>query len=80
MSKYTLSHEELEEYKEKLNIPLHHHLQQFSFAWEQRQGQDTDIFELEEFDSSNQIVARYRVKSSISIYPPFTHDLSWEKL
>jgi len=47
---------------------------------EQRKGQDADIYEFEELDSKSVCVAKYEVRDSMSIYPPFKRNVTWRKL
>ena len=67
-------------YEALLNIPSSHKLVIQSSKMEQRKGQDADIYVLEEFDSRNVLVARYEVRDSMSIYPPFKRSVTWRKL
>jgi hypothetical protein len=47
---------------------------------EQRKGQDADVYEFEELDSRSVRVAKYEIRDSMSIYPPFKRSVTWRKL
>ncbi|STX37714.1 hypothetical protein [Legionella feeleii] len=68
-----------EEYKKLLEITDENSLIITKSHWEQRRGQDTDIYECEEQDKKDQLVATYTVKDSTSIYPPFKNSITWKK-
>jgi hypothetical protein len=67
-------------YETLLNIPRSHKLVIRSGRMEQRKGQDADIYECVELDSRGLPVARYEVRDSMSIYPPFRRSVTWRKL
>jgi len=66
-----------DEYKQKIGLPEDHSLIIVSSEWKQRKGQDTDTYECEERDQDGLAVARYTVKDSTSIYPPFGRSITW---
>lgn len=45
----------------------------------QKRGQDTDTYLYEELDCEGTVVAKYIVKDSTSIYPPFKNTVTFEK-
>jgi len=66
-----------DEYKEKIGLPELHSLKILSRQWAQRKGQDTDTYECEEYNVRGEAIARYTVKDSTSIYPPFGRSITW---
>lgn len=64
---------------EELNIPLKHSLIKTKTDWEQKKGQDTDIYWYDEVDPDGKVIARYIVKDSTGIYPPFKRSITFEK-
>ena len=60
-----------EQYRELLGVQSDHRLVQTDTKSEQRKGQDTDIYWIDEYDSNDLLVNQYVVKDSMSIYPPF---------
>ncbi|WP_180159993.1 hypothetical protein [Acinetobacter sp. YH12054] len=68
-----------DEYKKKIGLPESHTLNIVSSQWAQRHGQDTDTYECEELNEKGDVVARYTVKDSTSIYPPFGRSITWTK-
>ena len=69
-----------QEYREKIGITDNHKLVQTDTKWDQRKGQDTDIYCYDEVDELGNVVAKYIVKDSTSIYPPFDRNVSYDKL
>ena len=69
-----------QEYKKKIGIPVEHDFVQIDHKWQQKRGQDTDTYQYNEIDKEGEIVGKYIVIDSTSIYPPFDNDLSWEKI
>lgn len=67
-------------YEALLSIPSSHKLVMCRSRMEQRKGQDADIYEFEELDSKSVCVAKYEVRDSMSIYPPFKRNVTWRKL
>lgn len=70
---------ELGMYEEKLNIPKGHKLVRKSSKSEQRKGRDTDIYGYDELDQNGQLIAKYIVRDSMSIYPPQSTIVSFVK-
>lgn len=68
-----------DEYKKKIGLPESHKLKIVSSQWAQRKGQDTDTYECEELNGQGEVVAKYTVKDSTSIYPPFGRSITWTK-
>ncbi|MBB1274924.1 hypothetical protein [Psychromonas sp. SR45-3] len=66
-------------YKEKLGIPEQHELVRTSSKSEQRKGRDTDIYEYDEKNAEGEIIAKYIVRDSMSIYPPQSTTVSFVK-
>ena len=66
-----------DEYKKKIGIPESHTLHILNSQWTQRKGQDTDTYECEELNEQGEPIARYTVKDSTSIYPPFARSITW---
>jgi len=66
-------------YKERLKIPENHNLVQTSSKNEQRKGRDTDIYDFDELNEDNEVIAKYVVRDSISIYPPQTTTITYVK-
>lgn len=67
-------------YESLLKIPSSHKLIMRSSRVEQRKGQDADVYEFEELDSRSVRVAKYEIRDSMSIYPPFKRSVTWRKL
>ncbi|MDY0180598.1 hypothetical protein [Aliarcobacter skirrowii] len=66
-------------HKEELKIPSSHSLIQTKTEWNQKRGQDTDTYWYDEVDAEGKIIAKYIVKDSTSIYPPFKKNITFEK-
>ncbi|HCG7315050.1 TPA: hypothetical protein NJ375_004487 [Vibrio parahaemolyticus] len=66
-------------YEEKLNIPKSHKLVRKSCKSEQRKGRDTDIYGYDELDQNGELIAKYIVRDSMSIYPPQSTTVSFVK-
>ena len=66
-------------YKEKLGIPADHDFVQTSNKSEQRKGRDTDIYGYDENNTDGDLVAKYIVRDSMSIYPPQSTTVSFVK-
>ena len=66
-------------YKEKLGIPDNHTLEKTGSISEQRKGRDTDIYNYDERDKAGDVIARYIVRDSMSIYPPQDSTVSYVK-
>jgi len=61
-------------HKEKLGVPNEHELVRTSSTSEQRKGRDTDIYGNDEKNIAGEVIARYVVRDSMSIYPPSVHN------
>lgn len=68
-----------DEYKKKIGLPESHTLKIVSSQWSQRKGQDTDTYECEELNEQGEVIAKYTVKDSTSMYPPFGRSITWTK-
>jgi hypothetical protein len=66
-------------YKEKLGIPNGNELVRTSSKSEQRKGRDTDIYGYDEKNQDGEIIAKYVVRDSMSIYPPQSTIVSFVK-
>jgi hypothetical protein len=69
-----------QKFKEKIGIPDNHNLVQTDTKWEQRKGQDTDTYWYDHVDEEGNVIAKYIVKNSTSIYPPFDGRVSYEQV
>lgn len=67
----------IDEYKKKIGLPESHTLKIVSSQWSQRKGQDTDTYECEELNEQGEVIAKYTVKDSTSMYPPFGRSITW---
>ena len=59
-------------YRERLQVPSENEFVRRSSRNESRKGQDTDIYEYDEINPEGELVARYVIRDSMSIYPPQT--------
>lgn len=66
-------------YKENLGVPTEHELIRTSSNNEQRKGRDTDIYSYEEKNVDGEVIAKYVVRDSMSIYPPQSTTVSFIK-
>lgn len=66
-------------HEEELKIPSEHSLVQTKTEWKQKKGQDTDTYWYDEIDGQGNIIAKYVVKDSTSMYPPFRRNITFEK-
>ncbi|MGR6861789.1 hypothetical protein ACU5EH_20855 [Aliivibrio salmonicida] len=66
-------------YKEKLGVPKEHEFVGTSSKSEQRKGRDTDIYGYDELNVNGEIIAKYVVRDSMSIYPPQSTTVSFVK-
>lgn len=69
-----------DEHKKKIGIPDARDLVPTNTKWEQRKGRDTDYYFYDEVDADGNVVGKYEVSESMSIYPPFGTTVSWKKL
>ncbi|PWB14341.1 hypothetical protein DCO44_09405 [Acinetobacter sp. AM] len=67
----------IDEYKKKIGLPESHTFKIVSSQWSQRKGQDTDTYECEELNEQGEVIAKYTVKDSTSMYPPFGRSITW---
>ena len=70
----------MDDYIKKLNIPEEHKLVQTDTKWEQRKGQDTDTYWYDEVNQEGNTVAKYVIRDSTSMYPPFGRSINHEKI
>ena len=70
----------MEEYKKKIGIPDCDDLVQTETTWKQRKGQDTDTYWYDHVDENGNVIAKYKVEDSTSIYPPFGRNISYDKI
>ena len=66
--------------KHELGIPANHSLIQTDTKWEQRKGQDTDIYWYDETNEEGKVVAKYIVRDSTCIHPPQKRNITYDKL
>jgi hypothetical protein len=66
-------------YREKLGIPEDHEFISTSTKSEQRKGRDTDIYGYDEKNVDGDVIAKYVVRDSMSIYPPQSTIVSFVK-
>ncbi|MCD9485454.1 hypothetical protein GLP25_20040 [Photobacterium phosphoreum] len=66
-------------YKEKLGIPENNELVRTSNKSEQRKGRDTEIYGYDEKNANGEVIAKYIVRDSMSIYPPQSTTISYMK-
>ena len=66
-------------YKEKLGIPDMHDFVNINTRNEVRKGRDTDIYEYEEKDEDGNLIAKYMVRESMSIYRTTDDTVSYIK-
>jgi hypothetical protein len=57
-------------HRELIGIPEAHELVHTSHRHEVRGGEDTNIYEYEEYDSNGELVTRFTVRDSTDIHPP----------
>lgn len=65
--------------RNEFNIPANHTIIQKKLKSEQRKGLDTDTYVYEEIDPQGNVVGKYIEKNSTSMYPPFEHNVTYEK-
>jgi hypothetical protein len=69
-----------EEHRNKIGIAAGNTLKSTGTKSEQRKGRDTDIYFYDELNEAGDLVAKYEVRESMSIYPPFTNTVTAEKV
>lgn len=68
----------IDEHKALLKIAAAHRLLPVSYSTQLRKGQDADVYIYDELNSRGERIARYEVRESMSIYPPFNVTKSWK--
>lgn len=69
-----------DDHKKLLGIPEGHSLRRTGGGREERKGQDTDIDVYEHLDADGNVVAKYEVRDSTSIYPPSKRSVTHRKI
>lgn len=69
----------MDDHAKKIGIPTNHKLVQTETKWRQSKGQDTDTYLYDQVDENGIVVAKYVVRDSTSMYPPFGRNVSFEK-
>lgn len=67
-------------YKKILGVPDNHILCQTDTKWAERKGRDTDTYWYDEKDETGNLVAKYVVSDTTSMYPPQTRTIEFQKL
>ncbi|XEG75361.1 hypothetical protein QA447_14355 [Pseudomonas sp. abacavir_1] len=67
------------ELRAKIGIPADHRVEQTNTTWKQKSGRDTDTYWYDEFNAAGELVAKYVVEDSTSMYPPFGRSVTWSK-
>ncbi|WP_220775253.1 hypothetical protein, partial [Shewanella glacialipiscicola] len=62
-----------------LGIPVQHEFVRTNSKSEQRKGRDTDIYEYDEISAEGDLIAKYIVRDSMSIYPAQSTTVSFVK-
>ena len=66
-------------HEKELNIKDGHRLHQTKMENKVRKSEDYDLYHYDELDLTDNIVAKYMVKHSTSIYPPFSVYIEYKK-
>jgi len=66
-------------HKKELNIADDHTLHQTKMENKVKKSEDYDLYYYDELDADDHIVAKYIVKHSTSIYPPFSVHVEYQK-
>lgn len=66
-------------HKKELNIEDGHTLHQTKMENKVKKSEDYDLYYYDELDAYDNIVAKYIVKHSTSIYPPFSVYIEYQK-
>ena len=70
-----------EEHMKRIGIPAGHGLvESRTGEWGVRKGQDTDTYYYDHVNEAGQVLAKYVVRNSTSIHPPFSRSITHEKL
>ena len=67
-------------HKGKIVIPSGHRLIPTLTKYEQGHNREIDTYWYDEADGEGKVVAKYILKDSASIYPPFETDITFEKV
>lgn len=70
----------MDDHEKKIDLPANHKLMQTDTKWKQSRGQDTDTYWYDQVDENGTVVAKYVVKDTTSMYPPFGRSISYEKV
>lgn len=68
-----------ENYRKYLGLAEDVHLVKTGSEWKQRRGQDTDFEYYEQHDAEGNVVAKYEIQDSTSMYPPQTRTVRYVK-
>ncbi len=66
-------------HEENLNIKANHKLVQTKMENKVKKSEDYDLYYYDEFDAEDNLVSKYIVKHSTSIYPPFSVYVEYQK-
>ena len=66
-------------HEENLNIKANHKLVQTKTENKVKKSEDYDLYYYDEFDAENNLVSKYIVKHTTSIYPPFSVYVEYQK-
>jgi len=67
-------------HEKNLNIKTGHRLVQIKMENKVQKSEDYDLYYYDEFDAEENLVSKYIVKHSTSIYPPFSVYVEYQKL
>lgn len=70
----------MDDHAKEAGIPSNHKLVQTETKWRQSKGQDTDTYWYDQVDENGAVIAKWTVKDSTSMYPPFGRNVSAEKV
>lgn len=66
-------------HEENLNIKASHKLVQTKMENKIKKSEDYDLYYYDEFDAEDNLVSKYKIKHSTSIYPPFSVYVEYQK-
>ena len=66
-------------HEKNLNIKANHKLVQTKMENKVKKSEDYDLYYYDEFDAEDNLVSKYIVKHSTSIYPPFSVYVEYQK-
>lgn len=66
-------------HEKKLNVPSSHKLIQNKMENKIKKSEDYDLYYYDEFDAESNLVSKYIVKHTTSIYPPFSVYVEYQK-